>query len=156
MNTKVFDNGLVVKHRKSAVILELRDENNTDYRFTFPFNSLEEFNEFSSYMYQVATKVWPSHTPKQATSDGADYWEYYDREMDNNGYLTLYREKLCIERPSLDNKRMYQFNKRKMESFLYDLQQAAKTDDIQARLAEDLRMCSNIIRTGVKKLTGGN
>jgi len=155
MKAKVFENGLVVKHRKSAVILELGEENNTDYRFVVHFNTPEEFNEFFSYMHEAASEVWPSHTPKQATSDGADYWEYYDREMDNNGYLTLYREKLCIERPSLDNKRVYQFNKRKMESFLYDLQQAAKTDDVQAWLAEDLRMCSNIIRTGVKKLTGG-
>jgi len=156
MKTKVFENGLVVKHRKSAVILELREENNTDYRFVFPFKTAEEFIEFSDYMHEVATEVWPSHTPKQATSDGADYWEYYDWEMDNNGYLTLYREKLCIERPNLANKRMYQFNKRKMESFIYDLQQATKTDDAQARLAEELRMCSNIIRTGVRKLTEGS
>jgi hypothetical protein len=126
VKTKVFENGLVVKHRKSAVILELKEENNTDYRFVFPFKTTEEFIEFSDYIHVVAKEVWPAHTPKQATSDGADYWEYYDRELDNNGYLNLYKEKLCIERPSLDNKRIYQFNKHKMESFLYDLQNIEK------------------------------
>jgi len=122
MNTKVFDNGLVVRHRKSAVILELKNENPVDYRFVIHFNTQEDFIKFRDYMKEVATKVWPTHTPKLATSDGADYWEYYDRELDNNGYLSLYKDKLCIERPSLESPRLYRFNKVRMESFLYDLE----------------------------------
>jgi len=116
-NTEVFDNGLVVRHRKSAVILELVNDSD-EYRFAFPFNPT---GELAQYLEEVAKEVWPAHTPKLATSDGADYWEYYDSTLDSNGYLTMYADKLCIGRPSLDSKRIYQFNKRRMESFLYDL-----------------------------------
>jgi len=121
VKTKVFDNGLVVKHRKSAVILELGKDNNTDYRFVFYFKTLEEFAEFRDYTKEVATSIWTNLTPRIAESEGADYWEYYDRQLDNNGYINLFKDKICIERPSLECERLYQFNKRRMESFLYDL-----------------------------------
>jgi len=54
--------------------------------------------------------------PKKAFSLGADY----DRELDNNGYLWITKNKVSIKRPSIDNVRLYQYNKRKMESFLFD------------------------------------
>jgi hypothetical protein len=77
--------------------------------------------EFIEYIQLVSSKVWNNLTPKEAQSEASDFFEYYDKELDNNGYLRIGESILLIERPSLESNRMYQFNKRKMESFLYVL-----------------------------------
>lgn len=122
MIIKEFSNGLIVKTRRSAVIFETEviDPKQYDFRFTF---SEEEWKEFKEYMTLMASKAWKAVIPKEASSEASDYWEYYDKPLDNNGYLSI--EKMgfgiFITRPSDESNRLYQFNIRKMESFLYDL-----------------------------------
>lgn len=124
MNIKIFktvdDFNLIVKSRKSAVIFEIdKKQENKNYKFSLQFIS-EIFNELLNYIEMISEKSWTNLLPKEAASIGADYGEYYDRKLDNNGYLSLRENTLFIERPSLDSERIYQFNKWKMESFIYD------------------------------------
>lgn len=131
MNNRSFKdlNGfeLVIKNRKSAVIFEI-DQNkaNSNYKFSFKFTS-EDFNELLKYIETIANESWTNVKPKEADSIGSDYYEYYDKELDDNGYLTIEQNILLIERPSLDSKRLYQFNKRKMESFIYSLKKVVES-----------------------------
>ncbi len=111
---------LIVKSRKSAVIFEMEQSKTNDkYDFIFEFK-LTDFTELLVYLEVVSNKSWSNLNPKECDSLGADYYEYYDRILDNNGYLKISNCKLKIERPSLESGRLYQFNKKKMESFIYD------------------------------------
>ncbi|BFN03893.1 hypothetical protein K092500153_06000 [Clostridium tetani] len=111
---------LIVTNRKSAVIFEMGDNNKKDeFRFSFTFD-LDTFKELFEYFKEVSTKSWSNINPREADSLGADYDEYYDRQLDNNGSLSIRKNMLLIERPALESNKLYQFNKRKMESFLYD------------------------------------
>lgn len=125
MNSKSFEsiNGmkLIVKNRKSAVIFEMEQtEENKEYKFEFEFDS-KTWKDLSEYIETISNESWSGLTPKEADSFGADYCEYYDRQLDDNGCLSIQKNKLSIERPSLESVKLYQFNKRKIESFIYDL-----------------------------------
>ena len=124
MNSRIFktvnDLELIVKNRKSAIIFETKqNQTNKDYRFLFQFTS-EDFKELLEYIEIIAKKSWLNLTPKEANSMGADYFEYYDKKLENNGCLIIKPNILIIERPSLESNKLYQFNKRKIESFIYD------------------------------------
>lgn len=124
LNCSYFEalNGLKlnVTNRKSAVIFEL-DQSQTEGKYQFELEfSQEKFQEFLNHIKSVSNDSWKGLVPKKADSMGADYWEYYDRELDNNGYLSLNNNTLKIERPSLESGKLYQFNKKKMESFIFD------------------------------------
>lgn len=121
MKTKTFENGLVVKHRRSAIILEHadgKDPQTSKYDFTFSEN---ELIAFADHLYAAANEAWKGIMPKEAASMGADYDEYYDRRYDNNGYLTITDKGISIEAPHLSEDTLYQFNKAKIQSFIYDL-----------------------------------
>lgn len=111
-----------IRYRKSAVFFELvEDQKELDFDFKF---SKDDFDDVLKTIVEAAQHAWSTLNPRDATSEGSDYWEYYDRELDNNGYFTLGRnDSLRIERPTRDHKRMYKFNKRKMETLLFDIQQ---------------------------------
>lgn len=79
------------------------------------------FESLLRYIESQANVVWKNITPKLAESIGADYDEYYDRVLDNNGYLSLGASFLTVEGPYGGENKLYQFNKKKMESFLYDV-----------------------------------
>ena len=120
---KVFSNGLVVKHRRSAIIFENangKNEKQVDFKYAF---TDEELQEFVDYLTEIANEAWNNVKPKEATTIGADYWEYYDRKCDNNGYLRIQKSGIWIEAPHLSKDTLYQFNKAKIESFIYDLQE---------------------------------
>lgn len=111
---------LIIKNRKSAVIFELDPSSaQPELRFNFEFTT-EAFMDLFAYFQTISNHSWTNIDPKEATSLGADYYEYYDRELDNNGYLSLRENALVIERPTLESLKLYQFNKKKMESFLFD------------------------------------
>lgn len=117
MHTRIFQtkNGsmLRIKNRKSAIIFEIeKKQRNREYIFTFTFTP-EDFAALFSYLEQIATGTLGNIRPKKAFSLGADY----DRELDNNGYLWITKNKVSIKRPSIDNVRLYQFNKRKWSPF---------------------------------------
>lgn len=124
MKQRVFEtvNGkdLIIKHRKSAVIFEVDLLEDEKPNFQFQFTE-ETFKEFVTYIESIANEIWSSFIPKDATSEASDYWEYYDKEFDNNGYLRISEECLEVEGPHTTTGRLYQFNKAKMQSFIFDL-----------------------------------
>ncbi|MEJ3719176.1 hypothetical protein WGM54_14235 [Paenibacillus polymyxa] len=131
MKIKVFtcSNGieLIVKHRKSAVIFEMnQNQINNKYNVTYKFE-LKDFVELYNYINMIANEAWSNLSPKGADSLGSDYYEYYDKELDTNGYLRIRKNTISIDRPALNGQKLYQFNKKKMESFIYDFEKFVKS-----------------------------
>ena len=138
-------NGLIVRHRKSAVFFmretDLNIEgyvspywkdqtpvvNPNEIKRKYDFSPVE-FDELVAYLEQIANEAWKNFTPKEADSLGADYGEYYDGEFDNEGSLWLGKHSIDVEGPFQPKTtdsiiRLYKFNKRKFESFIYQLHQ---------------------------------
>lgn len=135
---------LIVKHRKSAVLFEGKvdvtkpnsyGERHSEYicikelRKLYNF-SKEDFEEFIAYCEEISSESWSNFEPKVADSIGADYDDYYDKEFDNNGSLSIRAGIISIEAPYTQLKskgeivRFIKFNKRKFESFVFDLRRA--------------------------------
>ena len=112
---------LIIKYNKTNIILETDNKNITNnYVLKLHFDD-DILKELRSYLEMIAKQIWCDFTPKEADSLRSDYTEYYDRKSDNNAYLNLYiNGALRIEKPSKDTLYMYKFNKRRMESFIYD------------------------------------
>lgn len=110
-----------VKSRKCAVILELTNKKYNTYEFDFYFTDLE-MNNLLKYIKEVSKEAWKDITPKECDSLKSDYWEYYDPKSDANAYLNLQGNRLMVERLELESKELYKFNKRRMQSFLYDIE----------------------------------
>lgn len=135
---------LIVRHRKSAVFFEGRvdvskpnsyGERHSEYicikelRKLYNF-SKEVFEKFIAYCEEISKESWSNFEPKVADSIGADYDDYYDKEFDNNGSLSIRARIISIEAPytqlksSGDIVRFIKFNKRKFESFIFDLRRS--------------------------------
>lgn len=122
MKVREFNNGLVVKHRKSAIIFENVDgKREQEERFSYQFTK-EEFKEFASYIKEIANESWANVIPKKAHSMGSDYDEYYDQRYDDNGNLSILENGLLIFASYWSVDTLYQFNKPKIQSFIYDLE----------------------------------
>ena len=113
---------LIVKHNKTNIILETDSKNiRNNYVLILHFED-DILKELRSYLEIIARQIWCDFIPKEVDSLRSDYSEYYDRKSDNNAYLNLYiNGALRIEKPSKDTSYMYKFNKKRMESFIYDL-----------------------------------
>ncbi|GEM02522.1 hypothetical protein SAMN05421839_10630 [Halolactibacillus halophilus] len=123
MKVKEFENGLVIKHRKSAIIFENAEgKKEKEERFVYRFSS-KEFKVFTDYIKKIANESWTNIAPKEAHSMGSDYDEYYDHRYDDNGYLSLLDDGISIRAPYWSVDTLYQFNKAKIQSFIYDLDQ---------------------------------
>lgn len=107
---------IVVRTNRSNIQIHTEEKQILDYRFYL------DSVEILHYLKEQATKVWKSFRPKEADSFGADYWEFYDKNTNNNGYLEVSKEALVFQSPSDETTLLYQFNKRKMESFIYDME----------------------------------
>lgn len=107
---------LIVRVNRSNIQIHTVEKQILDYRFYL------DSDEILHYLKEQATKVWKSFRPKEADSFGADYAEFYDRATDNNGLLEYRDEMLIFESPSKTTTLLFQFNKRKMESFIYDME----------------------------------
>lgn len=141
--------GLIVRHRKSAVFFMREADLTAERRWRNPFKEdepervyiassqldcefhfdKENFEELLAYLEQIAAEAWKVFNPKEVDSMGADYWEYYDKEFDNNGYASIGKFYIKLEGPNQELTsdpiiRLYKFNKRKFESFIYDLREA--------------------------------
>lgn len=134
---------LIVKHRKSAVFFQGKadvtksnsyGERHKEYVCIKELNKLydfskEEFKRFIVYCQTIANESWKTFEPKEADSLGAEYDDYYDRDFDNNGRLSVQPESISIEGPYTQLKsdgeivRLIKFNKRKFESFVFGLNQ---------------------------------
>lgn len=112
---------IIVKSSRAALSFEINQEQaKINYHFLFKFHP-EIFKQFVDDIETMAKESWPALQPSEANSEGSDYYEYYDSLLDSNGYLSVKDCALLIERPSLDSTILYRFNKKKMQSFLYDL-----------------------------------
>lgn len=146
MKERIFEdvNGqkLIVKHRKSAIFFEgianiekpngYKGEDHkpyiciTELNRTYQFSE-EVFKEFIDYCNVIASESWSKFVPKEIDSLGADYDDYYDKDFDNNGRLSIGSCYMDIEGPYTQLKsdgeviRLIKFNKRKFESFIHDL-----------------------------------
>lgn len=120
MEKRVFEDEhgrkLIVRVTRSNIQIHTERKDILDYRFYLDNIDLLKF------LKEQAEKVWKSFTPREADSFGADYSEFYDKETDSNGYLNVGEEVLVFESTSKETTLLYQFNKRKMESFIYDME----------------------------------
>lgn len=116
---------LLMEKRKSNITFKIKSipkDIDMDNRYTFYFSFDENtFNNLVEEFIKAAKSIWKTFNPKEATSWGSDYYEYYDKQYDNNGTLELGKNVLIFERPSSEDLKLYQFNKLKAESFVYDL-----------------------------------
>lgn len=136
---------LIIKYRKSAVFLlkEYKDEDLILHRCGETFIdgqglghgyefSRDQFIELYESLKECGSKAWSNITPKEADSFGSDYDDYYDKDFDNNGSLSLTKNRISIEGPyaQVPNKekltRLIKFNKRKFEAFMFDYEKILK------------------------------
>lgn len=111
---------LYVKYSKTKVVLEVDLNEGEEPRFKFEFSE-GDFSAFASFMELISREIWATFMPKEASSQASDYDEYYDKDFDNNGYLSIGENCIYIEGPHTTTGRLYQFNKAKMQSFIFDL-----------------------------------
>ena len=112
---------LIIESNKNNIIFKTDSKNvKRDYYLNVYFDK-EVFEELIKYTESISNKIWNDFTPKEADSISSDYAEYYDRKYDNNGCLSIGENFFRIERPCIECPYMYKFNKRRMESFMYDL-----------------------------------
>ncbi|MEK4824522.1 hypothetical protein NSS71_08185 [Niallia sp. FSL W8-0951] len=83
--------------------------------------SPDEFKEFVVDIEKFANESWSNIVAKEANSHGSDYEEYYDRKYDDNGSLYIEDEGIRIIAPYWSVDTLYQFNKPKIQSFLFNL-----------------------------------
>lgn len=150
MKTEIFidrnNDELIVKHRKSAIFFEKKanvaktnsyGEKHKEYVCITELRNLynfekEEFERFVDYCHLIAKESWTSFEPKVADSLGSEYDEYYDSNFDNNGKLSIRAGIISIEGPYTQLKssgeyvRLIKFNKRKFESFVFELNRLLK------------------------------
>lgn len=105
---------LIVRANRSNIQIHTEKKDLLDYQFDLNV-------ELFKFLKEQAVKVWKAFTPKAANSFGSDYWEFYDRNTDSNGYLEI-RNELKFQSPNDETTLLYQFNKRRMESFIYDIE----------------------------------
>ena len=104
-----------------SIIVDLKDFDGDKIPYT---NTIDITEDFVSRFKALALSVWKDLNPKEVSSYGNDYWEYYDRELDNDGRLSIKNGKMTFELPAyhLGSIRCYKFNKAKVQSFIYDLE----------------------------------
>lgn len=118
-----WENGQIVPNKEEKEKPHYkRCELDVNYRF-----GTETMKNLYEYLMNIATESWKDFEPKEADSMGADYDSYWDRDHEDEGNLSLRKDNtIYIKAPyQKTNKdhivRLYKFNKRKFESFLYDL-----------------------------------
>ncbi|MGJ5606395.1 hypothetical protein KNO54_00330 [Latilactobacillus sakei] len=90
-----------------------------DGRFEFDD---EVFNRLMWCLTIESRRCWTNFNPKEADSISSDYDSYYDKQFDNEGELNFSRNQIRAIRPYGSKVRIYKFNKRRMESFIYDVE----------------------------------
>lgn len=81
-------------------------------------------DEYLKAVKEAADNAWPNIKPKVADSWGADYDEMYDTKRDVNYEIGGLRRVVQICGYPEDDQANYDFNKRRMQSYLFDLMEA--------------------------------
>lgn len=90
-------------------------------------------DEFLKDVQDCARVAWPKIVSKVADSDASDYYAYYDSKHGAEYELGGLRGVIDIRGYELNGAACYDFNKRRMQSYLYDLEEAyAKAGDSNA------------------------
>lgn len=118
--TTITGTEIIIRQRKTTVLIELvhNDPNETSYTLQF---TPEGYVDAMDTIKAAAHQAWPNIKPKKYTSVSSHYHGYFDEELSGYGFLIIgTSDQIAITKPDGQNKRMYQFNKRRMESFLFD------------------------------------
>ena len=113
------ENGKVLMIRFNRSNVELHSEFEGEFEF-----SKDEFDEIKRSIINGANNIWKNLNPRIADSFSSDYDEWYDKEVGNEANLVLIPKAHIINvNPPFGRKgtRLYRFNKRTMESFIFDL-----------------------------------
>lgn len=121
IKNKSFGN-LIVKTKPTHIELHAKSKNISEISFdlkkynTFP-------NNFLLYLQEQAHLVWKKFEPKEATSDASDWYSFYDSRSDSEGEAYYRDGILTLFSPTNDEETtlLYHFNKRRMESFMFDM-----------------------------------
>lgn len=81
-------------------------------------------DEYLKAVKEAADNAWPNIKPEVADSLGADYDEMYDTKRDANYEIGGLRRVVQICGYPEDDQANYDFNKRRMQSYLFDLIEA--------------------------------
>ena len=121
------EDGKVLTIRFNRSNVELHSEHEGEFEF-----SKDEFDEIKRSIIDGANNIWKNLNPRIADSFSSDYDEWYDKEAGNEASLVLKPKKNTIEIiPPMWNRstRLYRFNKRTIESFIFDLNELDKEED---------------------------
>ena len=89
--------------------------------WTIETSSLDGFeSDFKQMIQEAAQEAWPDIKPKEEDSTGSDYGEMYDSKRDMNFGIAMVGG-LRIDGYVENGFCNYDFNKRRMQSFLWDL-----------------------------------
>lgn len=113
------ENGKVLMIRFNRSNVELHSEFEGEFEF-----SKDEFDEIKRSIINGANNIWKNLNPRIADSFSSNYDEWYDKEVGNEANLVLVPKIHTIKIiPPFGRKgtRLYRFNKRTMESFIFDL-----------------------------------
>ena len=114
MENKMFKNYEVECYAKGkSIVVDLKDFDGEKIPETITVDITEDF--VSSFK-ALAFSVWKDLNPEEAASDGNDYWQYYDKELDNDGGLSIKNGEMRFILPAyhLGSIRCYKFNKAKV------------------------------------------
>ena len=110
---------LIIEKNKKNILFKADAENLKGYRLKVCFER-EDFIRMINQISDIAKELWGDIQPKEITCVRDDYTEYYDKKYDDNGYLTIDNYILKLEVSSLDAPYVYKFNKKRVETFIYD------------------------------------
>ena len=124
-------NDIILKEKKKKnVEVYLSEDLFQEYyeKFNISLDISENVMDAYNYFNDLFKTIWKDFTPREASSMSSDYYEYFDRVLQSNGYLKINSttNKIVFERPLLEFDTLYVFNKRKAESFIYDFQEYYK------------------------------
>lgn len=117
---ELFDGVIVRAEKNKIVFLADRDEYPEKDRFRRKYSAIG-WEYILGVLLEIVKEVWPDLKPKEATGHGSDFEEYYDKELDLDGSMTLYNNELFIHAPSKHHERIYVIPKRKAADFLNTL-----------------------------------
>lgn len=125
MNIIKINEHLEIHYRKHAVyfmsITPFKPETDPSRSYQHFKFTKDEFKAFLEHFVTACEFAWADISPKDANSLMSDYWEYYSKEFDNNGYLNVKPYAISIDPPYGSTKELYKFNKPRARSFLHDL-----------------------------------
>ncbi|WP_367297621.1 hypothetical protein [Loigolactobacillus coryniformis] len=136
--TSIYSGGSVgVYWRSRKVEVRVYDAfEDHDYSIYLTLN-VKQLTRIAKDIARAGELAWVDIKPKEAQSDAADWYSYYDKEFTNEGCFNLPIRRMVdvttattaelnkhveflIERPSAETFRCFQFNKAMMQDYLAD------------------------------------